>query len=106
MKVYKLADNVPELKPIDGVCRACHLGKAHKLPCTGHVRRASAVRQIMHSDIVEKLTMSNLDRYQYVCTFLNDHSRYTILVLLRRKSDVHNEFLKTSPKYSPITTTQ
>lgn len=63
INVHKFADGVPKLLPIVDVCRACQLGKAHKLQFTGHFCRASAVGQIRHSDIVGKLTMSHPDRY-------------------------------------------
>ena len=31
---HKYAEGVPELKNTDEICRACSLGKAHKLPFT------------------------------------------------------------------------
>lgn len=92
--MHKFVDYVPNEMPIENVCRACQLGKAHKLPFTKNFRRELAVGQIMHSNIMGKLTMSYPDRYQYVCTFLDYHSRYTLLTFLFDKSDVHNAFQK------------
>lgn len=98
VNAHKFADDVSELMPNDDVCWACQLGKAQKLPFSGNFRRASTVGEAVNSDIVGKLNISDPDRYQFVCTFLDDHSRYTHLAFLRRKRAVHNEFHKTFMK--------
>lgn len=58
------------------VCRACWLGKEHKLPSPGRFKRASAVGKIVHSDIMGPTVLSFPDALPYVATFLYDHSRY------------------------------
>ena len=90
--VHKHADGVPKLCPLKGVCRACRLGKAHKLPFPGHFRRAKAVGDLVHSDIVGPLEPSFPERYRYASPFLDDHSRYTFIGLMRRRSAVQEVF--------------
>lgn len=79
ISVHKFADGVPRLVSIGDIFRACRLRMAHKLPFFRPFCTALAVGQIMHFDIVSKFTMSYPDRYQYECTFFDDHSCYTLL---------------------------
>ena len=51
-EVHKHADDVPKIKRMKNICRACSLGKANKLPFTGKFHRAKDVGDIIHSDIV------------------------------------------------------
>lgn len=73
---------VPELEKLLDICRSCRLGNAHKLPFQAHFERASRVGELVHSDVVGKIEMSYLDDYQYACTLLDDHSRYTFIANL------------------------
>lgn len=59
---------------LDHACRACRLGRFHKLPASGQFERTSRVGQTIYSDIVGKLEMSYPGLYRYVCTFLDDHA--------------------------------
>jgi hypothetical protein len=43
---------------------------------------------LIHSDIVGPLPMSFPDKYRYVGTFLDDYSRYVVVALMQRKSDI------------------
>jgi len=100
--VHQHADGVPKLCPMEGVCRACRLGKAHKLPFPGHFRRASAVGDIVHSDIVGPLELSFPDGFRYVSTFLDDHSRYVLIGLMCRKSGLGDAFAGASARLGEL----
>ena len=100
--LHKHADDVPHLQQSDDVCRACRLGKAHKLPFSGHFNRAAVVGDILHSDIVGPLELSFPDKYKYVSTFLDDHSRYTLVGLMTRRSMLEHTFKKASAKLAEI----
>lgn len=41
---------------------------------------------------MRKLDLSFPDRYKFVCTFLDDHSRYTFLGFLQNLSDIQQAF--------------
>lgn len=88
VNVHKFADGVPKLSSSREVCRACEMGKAHKLPFPGHFMKAERVGQKVHSDIVGKIDASFPAGSRYICTFLDDFSRFTFVTFLRRKSDV------------------
>ena len=92
VEVHKYADGIPKLSTVNEVCRACRMGKAHKLPFHGHFQKSENVGDIIHSDVVGPLSLSFPDRFRYVCTFMDDHSRYTFLAFLRHRSEVGEAF--------------
>lgn len=100
MIVYKFADDVPKLHEMEDVCRACRVGKAHKLPFPGNFRRVNALGDVVHSDIVGPLHISFPDGYCYVCNFLDEHSRYAFIGLITRRSALKYVFDGVSRKMS------
>lgn len=102
MKVHVHADGVPKLCPMEEVCRACRLGKAHKLPFPSQFRQASRVGELVHSDIVGPLEPSFPDRFRYVSTFLDGHSRYLLIGCMNRRSMLKEVFDQVSVKFRKI----
>ena len=76
----------------DPICEPCLAGKMHSspFPSTGH--RASAPLELIHTDLCGPLSVSTPEGYRYWCVFIDDHTRYRVVVLLRRKSDTFTAF--------------
>ena len=94
-RVHAHTDGVPKISASsckNDVCRACRLGKAHKLPFKGHFVRATRPGEIVHSDIVGPLPVSYPQRHRYLVTFLDDYSRHVFVAFMRHKSDVKQAF--------------
>ena len=94
-RVHVHTDGVPKISASscnNDVCRACRLGKAHKLPFKGHFVRATRPGEIVHSDIVGPLPVSYPQRHRYLVTFLDDYSRHVFVAFMRHKSDVKQAF--------------
>jgi hypothetical protein len=72
---HEFVDDIPPTGTDDSCCRPCRLGEAHKLPFQRRFPRATAVGQMIHSDIMEPLPASFQDRYRYIVTFVDDYSR-------------------------------
>jgi hypothetical protein len=88
-QVHKHADGVPELGNTTHVCRSCRLGKAHKLPFTSSSHRTNSPGALVHLDTVGRLPVSFPDHFRYMATFLDDYSRYVVVVaLIIKKSDI------------------
>lgn len=102
VKTHLFADGIQKLTTSKSTCRACMLGKAHKLPFHGKFNRASHLGEKVHSDIVGKMCLSFPDRYQYVCTFLDDHSRYTFLAFFHHRDEVSNAFKMVAGRFSKL----
>jgi len=99
VNVHKHADGVPRLRPMEEICRACRLGKAHRLPFPGKFERTSAVGDLVHSDIMGKLEPSFPDMFRYIATFQDDHSRYLLIGCMTRRSMLTDAYQQVSSKY-------
>ena len=77
--LHEHVDDVPKLLEPKDVCRACRMGKAHKLPFPGHFEVAEQVGDTVHSDIVGKIEPSFPDRFRDASTFVDGHSRYPMV---------------------------
>lgn len=56
--VHKRSDGVPKLGILNQICRACRMGKSHKLPLKVKFKRATTIGEIVHSYIVGSLEPS------------------------------------------------
>lgn len=70
-------------------CTVCLHGKAtrkpiHKTP----MPRAAAPMERLHSDVCGPVSVSTRDSKRYFMSFINDHSHYATVYLLRAKSEV------------------
>lgn len=99
MNVHKYADGVPKLAKLEEICRACRLGKAHKLPFSGQFKRTENVGELVHSDIMGKLEPSFPDNFRYIATFLDDHSRYLLLACMKKRDDLHGVYSQISSQF-------
>lgn len=97
--VHKYVNGFPDLKDTKDVCRACRLGKAHKLPFSGQFCHADAVGDLVHSDTIGPVAKSFPDGFRYACTFLDDHSRYPMVGYMTRRSSFSNLFDPVSRKF-------
>ena len=100
--LHKHADDVPKLRQMKGVCRACRMGKAHKLPFPGHFEPAKELGEVVHSDILGPLEPSFPDRFQYASTFLDGYSRYTFVGNMRHRSDLYAVFKGVTKKFQEL----
>ena len=76
----------------DLVCEACKAGKMHANPFPISHSRASRPLQLVHSDVHGPLKVSTQQGYRYWITFIDDHSRFKAVYLLKRKSEAFAAF--------------
>ena len=75
-----------KLQPLLKVCDGCEKGKSKHLPFPPSMSRATHVLDLVHSNLDEMSSVS-IDGYTYTATYLNDHSRYGMMFLLKNKSE-------------------
>ena len=78
----------------DPICEPCLAGKMHSgsFPSTGN--RASHALDLIHSDLCGPMSVSTPEGYRYWCVFIDDHTRYRVTVMIKRKSDCFSTFLR------------
>src|SRR6266850_2477365 len=76
----------------DLVCEACKAGKMHANPFPISHSRASRPLQLVHSDVHGPVKISTHQGFRYWITFIDDHSRFKAVYLLKRKSEAFAAF--------------
>ena len=76
----------------DPICEPCLSGKMHSapFPTTGH--RANRPLDLVHSDLCGPISTSTPEGFRYWVVFIDDHTRYRVVIMLRRKSDAFGAF--------------
>jgi histone deacetylase 1/2 len=85
-KLPFVSDNASE-----SVCDSCQRAKSHQLPYFISNKIATAPLELIHSDVWGPAPTS-VGRYSYYVSFIDDHTKYTWIYLLRQKSDVFAVF--------------
>jgi hypothetical protein len=77
-----------ESKPT--VCASCEWGKGHRkaIQRVREDERAAAVGDGIHSDLWGPAPVESINHKEYFVTFTDDHSRYTVIYLMAKKSEV------------------
>ena len=73
------------------VCDSCEKGKSKCLPFPPLTSRAKHVLDLVHSDL-DEMSSASINRYIYTTTYLDDHSRYGMMFLLKNKSEQFRAF--------------
>jgi len=73
------------------VCHPCQLGKAHRKPFKGTFTEASYPGEVVHADLDGPLPASH-DGHKYLCSFVDQSSRYIMIATFCAKSDAENAF--------------
>ncbi|KAL0433579.1 UNVERIFIED_CONTAM: Retrovirus-related Pol polyprotein from transposon RE2, partial [Sesamum latifolium] len=80
-------DNLP-------TCESCLKGKMTKKPFVGQSTLASCLLNLIHTDVCAPLNTPARAGYSYFITFIDDHSRYGYIYLMRYKSEAFERFKK------------
>lgn len=75
-----------------GTCTSCIIAKSHRHPFRSSLPQADRLLYRVHSDVVGPFQTSTLSGNQYFVTFIDEHSRYATVYLLKQKSDVFDCF--------------
>ena len=72
-------------------CEPCVNGKMSKLSF-GERTKAKRILAIIHSDVCGPMAQTTYDDYSYFVTFIDDYSNFTMVYLLKHKSEVFENF--------------
>ena len=77
------------------ICHGCVLGKGHRDSFPKHsMSRTNRVLEIVHSDVVGPLEIPSIGGSRYFITFIDDYSKWTVVYMMRKKSDALGCFIK------------
>ena len=75
-----------------GTCESCLLGKMTKAPFTKVGERAKDLLDLIHTDVCGPFSTTSINGHKYFITFIDDHSRYGYVYLLKHKSETFETF--------------
>ena len=87
---------------IPTVCHGCELGKSTRKPFPGSVKTTSRILEVVHSDLAGPMQTKSIQGSSYIATFVDDHSRHTVVYFLKSK----NQFAAALQKFLSWAETQ
>ena len=75
-----------------GTYESCLLGKMTKLPFKGKGQRVAEILELIHSNLCGLISVIARCGFSYFITFIDDHSRYGYVYLMRYKSEAFEKF--------------
>ncbi|KAL0313539.1 UNVERIFIED_CONTAM: Transposon Ty2-B Gag-Pol polyprotein [Sesamum radiatum] len=94
-RIRKLGDTKTlEIDDLDHLtaCESCLKEKMTKKPFVGHSAIASSLLDLVHTDVCGPLNIPARGRFSYFITFIDDHSWYDYVYLMRYKSEAFGRF--------------
>jgi hypothetical protein len=76
---------------VDLVCDSCQRAKSHQLLFPNSSSVSQAPLELMFFDVWGPAP-SSVGRFKYYVSFIDDHSKFTWLYLLKNRSDVFQKF--------------
>ncbi|KAL0445802.1 UNVERIFIED_CONTAM: hypothetical protein Slati_1708100 [Sesamum latifolium] len=73
-------------------CESCLKGKMTKKPFVGQSAIAKGLLDLVHTDVCGPLSIPARGGFSYFITFIDDHSRYGYVYLMRYKSEAFGRF--------------
>lgn len=74
------------------ICTSCIFAKSHRLPFQSSMPQADRLLYCVHSDVVGPFQTPTPNGNQYFVTFIDEHSRYARVYLLKQKNEVFDVF--------------
>jgi len=88
---------------LDLDCEVCKKGKICQQPYKQSTSRCSEKLSLVHSDICGPMRTESLGSAKYFATFIDDHTRYIEIAMLRQKSDIFDAFQKYKRRVKKMT---
>lgn len=69
-------------------CEVCLKAKQARLPFAKSISKSVGVLDLIHTDVCGPMQTTSMGGKRYILTFIDDFSRYTVIYLLKEKSEV------------------
>lgn len=87
------SSNLPSFNKVQNfLCSSCCLAKTHRLPYTKSVTVYNHPFELVHADVWGPAPIESFNGYSYFVHFIDEHTKFTWLYLLKHKSEVSKIF--------------
>ena len=90
VKLQSVAEGIANIKKASP-CMSCAQGKQHRDPFPQSYSHASDLLEVVHSDVMA-FEVNSIGGSRYICTFIDDKSRYAFVYMLKTKNEVLMRF--------------
>lgn len=91
-KLKTLVDGIQVEKVNLGPCKICMEGKQVKLPHNNQRHKTTRPLQLVHSDVMGPISPKSYDNMQYIISFIDDFTHFTVIYLMEPKDEVFKYF--------------
>lgn len=81
------------IKSKTDTCEPCIMAKQHRLPFPSSTSETTCPLELLHMDLCGPMPVRSLGGSRYLATFLDDYSKFSVIVPVEFKSDVTNTFI-------------
>ena len=74
------------------IYKSCLLGKMTKIPFSWKGERSNELLELVYTNVCDPMTIHAQGGYSYFITFIDDHSRYGYLYLMKYKFEAFKNF--------------
>lgn len=92
VKGVKIIPCTDECKDCDDKCRVCLQGKMMRIKFPENAQRTENMLDLIHSDVCGPMKTASASGKRYILTLIDDFSRFTVIHLLEKKSEVFQKF--------------
>jgi transposase InsO family protein len=87
---------------IPTICPGCEFGKSTRKPFPASAKSTTRILEVVHSDLAGPMQTKSIQGSSYIATFVDDHSRHTVVYFLKSK----NQFAAALQKFLSWAETQ
>ena len=91
-KLQKVVEGISTIKKVNH-CLSCAKGKQHRKPFNLRSSHSEDILDIVHTDLMGPFEIESIGGSYYICTFIDDKSRYAFVYMIRSKKEVFEKFV-------------
>ena len=91
--LQKVVEGINTIKRVNH-CLSCAKGKQQREPFKSRSSHSEDILDIVHTDVMEPFEIESIGGSRYICTFIDDKSRYAFVYMIQSKKEVFEKFVK------------
>ena len=90
--LQKVVEGISTIKKVNH-CLSCAKGKQQREPFESRSSHSEDILDIVHTDVMGPFEIESIGGSHYICTFIDDKSRYAFVYMIKSKKEVFEKFV-------------